>query len=107
MSILRRRREERQAPVVEGDGASAGEAVSLVAEGVVAEGTIKALRETGTVLAGHPEMQIELIVAPDEGEPYRATVTQVLSRRVLDEFQPGAVVPLRVSPEDPQVLMIA
>ncbi|MGZ4411918.1 MAG: hypothetical protein ACXVY8_07255 [Gaiellaceae bacterium] len=40
-------------------------------------------------------------------EPYEATLTQIVSRLAIASFQPGSVVPVRVSPDDPQLLMIA
>ena len=39
--------------------------------------------------------------------PYPATLTQVVSRMAIGRFQPGSTVPVRVSPDDPQALMIA
>ena len=39
-------------------------------------------------------------------EPYKASLTQVVSRLAIAGFQPGATVPVRVSPDDPQVLII-
>jgi hypothetical protein len=40
-------------------------------------------------------------------DPYPAVLTQIVSRIALGRFQPGAVMPVRVSPSDPQSLMIA
>lgn len=79
----------------------------LMANGVVGQATIDQVVDTGTTVNDNPQVQFGLTVTIPGHEPYSATLTQVVSRLVMGNFQPGATVPVRVSPDDPQTLMIA
>jgi hypothetical protein len=79
----------------------------LMANGVVGQATIDQVVDTGTTVNDNPQVQFGLTVTIPGHEPYSATLTQVVSRLVMSNFQPGATVPVRVSPDDPQTLMIA
>jgi hypothetical protein len=79
----------------------------LMANGVVGQARIDQVLDTGTTVNDNPQVQFGLTVTIPGREPYPATLTQVVSRLVMGNFQPGATVPVRVSPEDPQTLMIA
>ena len=62
---------------------------------------------SGTTVNQNPQVQFSLTVTIPGRDPYQATLTQVVSRLVMGNFQPGSTVPVRVSPEDPQSLIIA
>ncbi len=82
-------------------------AQSLMATGIVGQATIDQVTDTGVTVNDNPQVQFNLTVTLPGREPYPATLTQVVSRIVIGNFQPGATVPVRVSPDDPQTLMIA
>ena len=75
--------------------------------GRVGSATVTDVRQTGTFVNDNPECELELQVSVDGGLPYRVTHRQVLAMLALPGFQPGATVPVRVDPADPQVLVIA
>ncbi len=82
-------------------------AQSLMATGIVGQATIDQVTDTGVTVNDNPQVQFNLTVTLPGRDPYPATLTQVVSRIVIGNFQPGATVPVRVSPDDPQTLMIA
>lgn len=86
--------------------AQQAKATRLMSVGVVGQGTIKAIRDTGVQVNYQPQFEIDLDVAIPDRETYQATLTQVVALAVLPQFQPGAVMPVRVDPDDPNVLMI-
>jgi hypothetical protein len=78
----------------------------LMSRGVVGEARIAEITDTGTTINDNPQVMFNLSVMLPGRDPYAATLTQVVSRITIGNFQPGATVPVRVSPEDPQTLMI-
>jgi hypothetical protein len=81
-------------------------AAYLMSSGLVGQGTIKALRDTGMQVNYQPQFEIELEISVPDRDPYTTTITQVVAMSVLPQFQPGAVMPVRVDPKDPGVVMI-
>ncbi len=79
----------------------------LMAGGLVGQATIDRVTDTGATVNDNPRVQFKLTVTIPGRDPYQAHLTQVVSRLVIGNFQPGASVPVRVSPDDPQTLMIA
>jgi hypothetical protein len=79
----------------------------LMANGRVSQATITQVTDTGVTVGENPQVQIDLMVAMDGAPAYQASVTQVISRLAVANFQPGATVPVRVDPGDPQQLIIA
>ena len=79
----------------------------LMASGLVGQATIDSVTDTGVTVNENPQLELALTVTVPGQEPYKASLTQVVSRIAIASFQPGATVPVRVSPDDPQVLMIA
>jgi hypothetical protein len=79
----------------------------LMASGIVGQATIDSISDTGMTVNENPEVELGLTVTIPGKDPYQATLKQVISRLTIASFQPGATVPVRVSPDDPQVLMIA
>jgi protein-disulfide isomerase len=78
----------------------------LMANGVVGQATIDSVTDTGVTVNENPQIALALTVTIPGKDPYQATLTQVVSRLAIAGFQPGSTVPVRVSPDDPQVLMI-
>jgi hypothetical protein len=79
----------------------------LMATGLVGQATIDAVNDTGVTVNENPQIELALTVTVPGRDPYQASLTQVVSRIAIAGFQPGSTVPVRVSPDDPQVLMIA
>jgi hypothetical protein len=80
---------------------------ALMANGVVGEARIEQISDTGTTVNDNPQVQLNLTVMIPGCDPYPASLIQVVSRIAIGSFQPGATVPVRVSPDDPQTLMLA
>jgi hypothetical protein len=78
----------------------------LMASGIVGQATIDSVTDTGVTINENPQIALGLTVTIPGKDPYQATLTQVVSRLAIAGFQPGSTVPVRVSPDDPQVLMI-
>jgi hypothetical protein len=78
----------------------------LMTSGIVGQATVDAINDTGVTVNDNPQVEFVLDVTIPGREPYKASLTQVVSRLAIAGFQPGATVPVRVSPDDPQVLMI-
>jgi hypothetical protein len=83
------------------------ETTMLLTSGIVGEARIDEVSDAGTSVNDHPHVQFTLTVSVPGRKPYPVTLSQVVSRTALPKFRPGTTVPVRVSPEDPQVLMLA
>ena len=79
----------------------------LMANGTIGQATITAIRQTGTMVNYNPECDLDLQVSVNGGAPYPVTHRQVIAQVALPSFQPGATVPVRVDPSDPQSLIVA
>jgi hypothetical protein len=79
----------------------------LMAGGIVGQATIDDVTNTGATINDNPRVQLHLTVTIPGHGPYPAKLTQVVSRMAIGRFQPGSRVPVRVSPDDPETLMIA
>jgi hypothetical protein len=79
----------------------------LMANGRQGTATVVAVRQTGTYVNENPQVEMDLDIAVEGLEPYRATHRQVLAMVAIPQFQPGASVPVRVDPHDPQSLIVA
>ncbi|WP_141396678.1 hypothetical protein [Microbacterium gorillae] len=74
--------------------------------GTPASGTVISLAPTGATIADVPVYAVELSVAIDGREPYRSRYETVIAAGALHNWQPGAVLPFRVAPDDPHALML-
>ena len=79
----------------------------LMSDGIPGQARVERIRDTGAVVNENPQVQLQLTVTIPGRDPYPAVLAQIVSRIALGRFQPGAVMPVRVSPSDPQSLMIA
>lgn len=80
---------------------------ALMASGIVGQARIDNVSDTGMTINDNPRVQFNLTVTIPGRKPYPATLIQVVSRIAIGSFQPGATVPVRVSLDDPQSLIIA
>jgi hypothetical protein len=80
---------------------------ALMTNGIVGQARIDQVTDTGTTVNDNPQVRFNLTVNIPGRDPYPAMLTQVVSRIAIGSFQPGATVPVRVSPDDPQSLIIA
>ena len=93
--------------MVQGLAAEQQKTAALITDGVAGQARIDQISDTGTTINDNPRVQFNLTVTVPGRDPYPATLTQVVSRIAIGSFQPGATVPVRVSPDDPQTLLIA
>src|SRR4030081_1577600 len=93
--------------MVGGLAAEQQKTAALMANGIVGQARIDQISDTGTTINENPQVHFNLTVTIPGRDPYAATLTQVVSRIAIGSFQPGASVPVRVSPDDPQTLIIA
>jgi hypothetical protein len=85
----------------------AQKAQHLYANGRPGTARIDAVRDTGITINENPTVEFDLAVSIDGAEPYAVTHRQSISRITIGSFQPGATVPVKVDPADPQSLIIA
>ena len=87
--------------------ATAQKAQYLMANGQAGTATITQLRQTGTFVNQNPEVEMDLQVTLNDQQPYAVTHRQVVALVAMAGFQPGATVPVRVDPANPQSLIVA
>ena len=85
----------------------AQEARRLLQVGRKGLATVVAVRDTGVMVDENPQAELDLQVAVAGLEPYDVTHRQVISRIAIGSFWPGARVPIRVDPRDPQNVLVA
>jgi hypothetical protein len=85
----------------------AQEARRLLQVGRKGLATVVAVRDTGVMVDDNPQAELDLQVAVAGVEPYTVTHRQVISRIAIGSFWPGAKVPVRVDPQDPQNVLVA
>lgn len=73
---------------------------------IQAAGTVVSLVPTGADVGGTPVYAVELDVLIDGQPPYRTSYQTVIAAGALHNWQPGKVLPFRVSPSDPHSLML-
>ena len=79
---------------------------ALYGSGTPGSATIDAVSDTGMFVNQAPVLELDLTVTVPGREPYKAKHRQLVSHAALGRFQPGSVLPVRVSPQDPTQLMI-
>ena len=93
--------------MVQGLAADQQRTATLMSNGIVGQARVDQISDTGTTINDNPQVKFDLTVTIPGRDPYPATLVQVVSRLSIGSFQPGATVPVRVSPDNPQSLMIA
>jgi hypothetical protein len=74
--------------------------------GVRANGRIANLAPTGMLINHVPQMKIDLLVEMEGKAPYQASTKMLVPQHALAQIQPGAVLPLRVDPDNPMELIV-
>lgn len=87
--------------------ADAAKAQHLAVSGVPGSATVTGIRQTGMVVNENPQVELDLQVSIEGREPYSVTHQQVIAMIAIPQFQPGATVPVKVDPADPQSLIVA
>ena len=80
--------------------------LEFMRQAIPVAGTVVALAPTDQVLGGTPIYAVELDVLRDGAPVYRTTYRTVIAAGALHNWQPGKVLPFRVSPTDPHALML-
>ena len=69
-------------------------------------GRVIALHSSGKDLDGVPIYAVELELSFPERAPYRAIYQTVIANEALHNWRAGATLPFRVSPDEPNALML-
>ena len=78
------------------------QAKELSTTGEAAQAEILKIWDTGTTINDDPVVGFLLQVRPDGKEAYQAETKLLISRVHVPQVQPGAVVPVRIDPANPQ-----
>ncbi len=82
------------------------QAAWLRVNGISAQGRVRSVQPTGTVINGVPMVRVEVEVSHPNGAPYIGAFTQLYDANIQMAVQPGATVPLRVHPEQPSEMIL-
>ena len=74
---------------------------TIMKSGISAQATIQNVWQTGTYINNSPQVGMQLEVRPPTGVPYVAQVNAIIPLINIPQFQPGAVVPVKIHPTDP------
>jgi len=85
--------------------AAANASANAVASGIDATAVITGVRQQGMVNF-QPLVEVDLTVTPDGLPPYPVTVKQAVSQMQLVHAQTGAVLHVKVDPDDPSSVWI-
>jgi len=64
------------------------------------------LQDTGTRINDNPLVLLTVEVHPSIGSPYQAQIRQVVSIVHLAQFQPGAMLAVKIDPSNPQAIAV-
>jgi hypothetical protein len=92
------------AGVLVGRGASATDGV--LATGVAGTATITGVTQTGMYLNNQPRIKLALMVQLPGQAPYAAEHSEFVPLILLYRVQPGATLPVRVDPANPQKIVV-
>jgi hypothetical protein len=79
---------------------SVGPNRTILQNGIPAQATIRQVWQTGTFVNENPQVGMQLEVRPPGGAPYVAQLNAVVPLINIPQFQPGTVVPVKISPTD-------
>ncbi len=74
---------------------------TIMKSGTPAQATIQNVWQTGTYVNNNPQIGMQLEVRPPNGVPYQTQVNAIIPLVNIPQFQPGAVVPVKIHPTDP------
>jgi hypothetical protein len=81
-------------------------AEAVLEHGEPAEATVLQMWDTGWTVNENPQVGLRLAVRPVMGVPYEVETKSVVSRLVVGQLEPGAVVQVRYDPKDPQRVVV-
>ena len=85
-----------------------GQDKEIMQNGLPGKAKIISVTETGVRLNHMPQVQLGLEVQPDSGgAPYQAQVKMVIQMVQIPQFQPGAMIPVKISPTDPGKVVVS
>ena len=76
----------------------------ISAMGVVGTGQIMGLRQTGVLINGQPQVEMDLLVTVMGRSPYRAKVKEIVPLIMLNRLQ--GTLPVRVDPARPESIVV-
>ena len=79
---------------------------ALYSGGIAGSATIDSVADTGMFVNEAPVLELSMTVSIPGREPYPVKHRQLVSHAALARFQPGSMLPVRVSQQDPNQLMI-
>ena len=89
-----------------GQASTRDKIMKLNKEGVMTPATVDAMKETGTQFGGGHQMEFDLTVQPEGGEPYKVHTSQSLHDATLQGIEVGGKINVKVDPDDPQSLLV-
>lgn len=78
----------------------------LVSSGIAAHGTLLNVEETGTLVNDAPELKLTVAFIRRDGKPDTATTDFVPTIRMIQFFQPGAMVAIAYDPKDTKEITV-
>ena len=76
----------------------------ISAAGAAGKGQIMGLRQTGVLINGQPQVEMDLLVTVMGRSPYRATVKEIVPLIMLNRLQ--GTLPVRVDPARPESVVV-
>ena len=74
--------------------------------GTPGQATILRVWQTGTMVNYNPQIGMQLEVRPQFGAAYQTQTTMVVPMVNIPQFQPGIVVPVKISAKDPSKVVL-
>ncbi|HJZ49984.1 MAG TPA: hypothetical protein VKE41_22570 [Roseiflexaceae bacterium] len=71
-----------------------------ITNGMTAQATIVRIWDTGTTINDNPVVGLVLEVRPQNMPPYQAEAKSMIPRLSIPQFQPGAIVPVKIDPQN-------
>jgi hypothetical protein len=87
-------------------GARADEAERIDRTGLIGQGTITGLTQTGMFLNENPQVEMDLLVQIPGRAPYQATRKEFVPLILLGRLAPGATLPVKVDPMDESKVIV-
>jgi hypothetical protein len=79
---------------------------TITKSGIPAQATIQNVWQTGTYVNNNPQVGLQLEVRPPTGVAYVTQTNAIIPLVNIPQFQPGAVVPVKIHPTDPSKVIL-
>jgi len=76
------------------------------ASGIDATATVDSMAEVGSQLGGGHQIDFQLTVHPADGADYQVATSQSMHEQTLTGVEQGAMVAVKIDPDDPQSLLV-